>query len=119
MIVREPLGDGIATREVVLFGWRAVWKPRPPPRGRFVGDFPSISFENGSPTMGNGVVPSKWFSDFALEDVPMGNARRGEHLPKIFEGGDNILRERKPCKGIGPDEFFVLKEVRATVWGSA
>ncbi len=30
--VRDPLGDGIVTRVGVLFGWRAAWKPRPPPR---------------------------------------------------------------------------------------
>ena len=32
---------------------------------------------------------------------------------------DEISGKREPNRGFGPDEFFVLKEVVATVWGSA
>ena len=32
---------------------------------------------------------------------------------------DKVLRERESQRGVGPNEFSVLKEVRATVWGSA
>ena len=69
--------------------------------------------------MGDMVIPTRWFGDFALEDVPVGNARRGKRRPEIFEGVDEILRKRGPHKGIGPNVFSVLTEVRATVYGSA
>ena len=48
----------------------------------------------------------------------MGNARGGHHRYEIFEDVDTILREREPHRGVGPDEFSILKEVGATVWGS-
>ena len=67
--------------------------------------------------MGNGVIPNRWFDEFASEDVPMGNAHRGQRRPEIFEGMDEILREGEPHKEIDPDEFAILKEVRATIWG--
>jgi hypothetical protein len=66
--------------------------------------------------MGNVVIPTGWFGDFALEAVPVGNARRGQRFPEIFEGMDEILRKRKPHIGIGSYEFSVLKEVGAAVW---
>ena len=69
--------------------------------------------------MGNGVIPTIWFDDFALEDVPIGNALRCQRRPEVFEGVDEISREGKPHIGINPNKFTVLKEVRATVWGSA
>ncbi len=59
------------------------------------------------------------FGYFSPEDVPMGNARRGQRCPEIFEGVDENLRKKEPHSGIGSDEFYVFKEVRATVWGSA
>ena len=65
--------------------------------------------------MGNGVIPIRLFGDFTRDDGPMGDALRGQRRPEIFEGVDEILREREPRKGIGPYEFSVLKEVRATV----
>jgi hypothetical protein len=49
----------------------------------------------------------------------MGNARRGQRLPETFEGVDEILREREPHRWIGPYEFFFLRKVKTTVWGSA
>ncbi len=67
--------------------------------------------------MGNGVIPTKWFNEIALQGVPIGKARRGQRRPKIFEGVDYILRERDPRKGICSYEFSVLKEVRAIVKG--
>jgi hypothetical protein len=65
--------------------------------------------------MGNGGIPIKWFGDFAPEVVPMSNASRGQRRPEIFEGVDELLRERKPHIGIDPNEFYNLKEVRPTV----
>ena len=60
--------------------------------------------------LSDGVIPTKWFGDFALEDVPVGNVRGGQRHPEIFiEGVDEILRKREPHKGINPDELFVLK----------
>jgi hypothetical protein len=55
------------------------------------------------------------FGDFALADVPVGNARGSKHRPYIFEGVDTILREREPRGGTGLDQFFVFKEVRASI----
>ena len=48
----------------------------------------------------------------------MGNAGRGQHRPEVFEGVNKVLQEREPHRGIGPNKFFVLMEVRANVWGS-
>jgi len=42
----------------------------------------------------------------------MGNTRRGQRRPGIFEGVDENLWEREPHRGIGPYDFSVLKEVR-------
>jgi len=55
------------------------------------------------------------FGEFAQEDVPVGNARGGQHRHCIFEGVDTILREREPRGGTGLDQFFVFKEVRASI----
>ena len=69
--------------------------------------------------MSNGVIPTRWFGDFALDIAPVSNARGCHRRSEVFEGVDEILRKREPHRGIGRDMFFVLKEVGATVWGSA
>jgi len=69
--------------------------------------------------MGNGVIPTEWFGDFASEVVPVVNARGGQRRFEVFEGVDEILGKREPNRGFGQNEFFVLEEVVATVWGSA
>ena len=69
--------------------------------------------------MGDRIIPTRCFGDFTLEGVPMGNARRGQRNPEIFESVDHILREGGPHRWIGSYALFVLKELMATVWGSA
>ena len=49
----------------------------------------------------------------------MGNARGGQRRIEIFEGVNEILWKREPHRGADPHEFAALKEVGATVWGSA
>ena len=49
----------------------------------------------------------------------MGNARKGERRSEIFEGINEILREGEPRMGTNLDDYSILKEVRATVCGSA
>ena len=83
------------------------------------GIVPLVHFENGSPTMGDRIIPTKRVGNFAPKVVPMANARRGQRRPEIFEGVDDILRKKEPHIGIGSCELSVFKEVRATVWGSA
>jgi hypothetical protein len=63
--------------------------------------------------MGDGVVTTIWSNDFAHDDVPLGHARKGQCCHEIFEGMAEILRKMEPHGGIGSDEFFVFKEVRA------
>jgi len=38
---------------------------------------------------------------------------------EVLEGVDKVLREREPHRGVGPNGFYILKEIRATVRGSA
>ncbi len=65
--------------------------------------------------MGDGVIPTRWFGDFAPDDVHVGNARRGQYRPAIFEAVNEILWKGEPHKEISLDEFSVLKEVGAIV----
>ena len=75
------------------------------------GNCPPVHVKNGSPTMGNGVIPTRWFGYFTLEVALVGNARGGQRRFEVFEGVDEILGKREPHQGIGPDDFFVLKVV--------
>ncbi len=119
LYVQGPLVNEIATRGVLLFGWRVVWKRRAPSRETVCREFNPRLFLIWIFSEGNRIIPPRCFGDFSPEYVPVGNARRGNQRPEISEGVDRILRKCEPYRGVGPDKFCVLKEVGATVWGSA
>ncbi len=87
--------------------------------GWFVWDIPPVHFEDGSPAMGDGVVPAICFGDFFLESLPVGSAQGGQRRSEIWESAGNGLWKGGAHRGDGPNEVPFLHELGAPAWGPA